>query len=204
MQTLVYIYIQKRDQIRQQKSYARLLRFYVRRYPIYFFGKYKSASRAKLRGIEESRKSSKKQERVMYDLSSLYVHNDVASSSSSLPPQHPPPLPPLSFTGVQRPLLPRSPLFLAQQPLPQLLLPTFEVTSRPFRPSVTSPRRIEVGRAPSRSEKERQEERESCRAGGGGRGHIQKFLPPSYVKLSRRIKRDDECREKPSKFHDYN
>lgn len=102
------------------------------------------------------------------------------------------------------PSLSLSNTFFLQRFLLQLLLPTFEVTSRPFRPSVIS-RRI-GGSKPGRTflpARRREEERESRR------GHLKvPGTPTSYRMLAVDVLPDDECRtaggKTPPKFRDYN
>lgn len=93
-----------------------------------FFGKYKSASRVKL-WVSENRERVRKNKNA----SCMIYHRYTPISPQALRLS----LSPAFFTACNHPFS-RSPLFLAQQPLPQLLLPTFEVTSRPFTPSVIS------------------------------------------------------------------
>lgn len=119
-----YQYMYKGPDSKQKYGLLTLLCLTV---SICFFGKYKSASRAKLWG-SRNRERIRKNKNASCMIYRRYTYtDDLASSSRSLP------LPRMQPSSSSR-----SRLFLAQQPFPQLLLPTFEVTSRPFRPSVTS------------------------------------------------------------------
>lgn len=121
MQISIYI----EDRIRNKNTHP--LRFYVQRYPSVFSENINLLREQSCGDRRIAKEFEKKQERVMYDLSSLYVCTPISPQALGL-----------SFSPACDLPSSRSRLFLAQQPLPQLLLPTFEVTSRPFRPSVTS------------------------------------------------------------------
>lgn len=125
----------------------------------------------------------------MYDLSSLYrsclklfVSPLRSRPFCPSPPDLPPPAPLPSLNHL---------FFFLQQLLLQLLLPTFEVTSRPFRPSVTSPV-IQTDR--SREDiftSAREEERESRRRALESSSVFLLFFSCTSVhrEHSRRIKR---------------
>lgn len=100
------------------------LEWYVfRKIWAYLESKVINRARARRNSWQGLEKKTKKQKRVMYDLSLLYTDLAsscwVSSSSSS----------PLLLSIIYN-------FFFPLHPLLQLLLPTFEVTSRPFRPSV--------------------------------------------------------------------
>lgn len=133
----------------------------------------------------------------MYDLSSLHsAIRPQAALRLFVPLVLAYPLPAFLFS-VQPPLHSSQSLFFFHQPLLlQLLLPTFEVTSRPFRPSVTSDRA--GGSKSGRHFCQCEEERESC----PGRLKVRVCLFRNGEVLSLSLsyrtlvkdKTDDECR----------
>lgn len=148
--------------------------------------------------IREPRKSgSKKQERVMYDLSSLYT--DLSSSSLPLPS-------PLSFYHACGNLLLLSITSSSCKAASSTTFIThFRSHLATFQTLCHLLGGLKLGEESTFAKREKEIGKESCQ--WTRKREKRAFESSSFVhrKLSRRIKRDDKCREKPiQEVHDYN